>query len=65
MIILNNNGLIECGCGTIWCFAEELVEKICPILNSTINVSFNDITFTVDKYDTVEKIVEKWRKKVM
>ena len=60
MIILNKNGLVECCCGTISTFAEELVEKICPILNSSITVCFNDKYFTVYKYDTVEAIVKKW-----
>ena len=62
MIVLNKNGLVECCCGTIWCFAEDLVEKICPILDSSITVCFNDRYFTVNKYDTAEDIVNKWSK---
>ena len=62
MIILNKNGLVECCCGTINTFAKELVEKICPILDFSITVCFNDRYFTVYKYDTVEDIVKKWSK---
>ena len=60
MITLNKNGLVECYCGTISTFAKEIVEKICPILDSSITVCFNDRYFTVYKYDTVEDIVKKW-----
>lgn len=60
MIILKDNGVVECGCGTIYGFAKEIVEKICPILDSSITVCFNDRRFTVYKYDTVEDIVKKW-----
>ena len=60
MIVLNKNGLVECCCGTIRTFAEELVEKICPILDSSITVCFNDIYFIVNKSNTAEEIVEKW-----
>ena len=62
MITLNKNGLIECCCGTIYTFAQELVEKICPILDFSITACFNGRYFTVNKYDTAEDIVKKWSK---
>lgn len=63
MIVLNKNGLVTCACGTIHSFAQELVEKICPILDSNIGVCFNDKYFIINKYDTVEDIVKKWSEK--
>ena len=62
MIALKINGVVECCCGTIYTFAEELVEKVLPILDYAIEVTFNDLCFTVTKYDTVLSIIEKWRK---
>ena len=61
MIVLRKNGTVECCCGTIYTFAEELVEKVLPILDYAIGVEFNDLRFTVNKYDTVESILKKWR----
>lgn len=61
MIYLNENGLIRCGCGTIVTFAQELVEKVFPILDYSIEVCFNDKYFTVNKDDTVESIIKKWQ----
>lgn len=61
MIVLRKNGTVECCCGTIYTFAQELVEKVLPILDYAIDVEFNDLRFTVNKYDTVESILKKWR----
>lgn len=63
MIILKQNGTVECCCGTIYTFAEELVEKVLPILDYAIDVQFNDLHFTVNKDDTVLSILQKWRNK--
>ena len=62
MLVLNKNGLVICCCGTIYTFAEELVERVCPILDSNIIACFNLRYFTVNKYDTVEDIVKRWSK---
>ena len=62
MIALKKNGTVECCCGTIYTFAEELVEKVLPILDYAIDVKFNDLNFIVTKDDTVLSIVNKWRK---
>ena len=62
MIVLEKHGLIRCGCGTIYTFAQELVEKIFPILDYDITVCFNDRYFTVNKYNSIEDIVQKWSK---
>ena len=62
MITLKKNGVIECRCGSIRSFAEELVEKVLPILDYAIDVNFNDLHFTVTKDDTVLSIISKWRK---
>lgn len=64
MIILEKHGLVRCCCGTIYTFAQELVEKIFPILDHDITVCFNDTYFTVNKYDTVENIIEKYSRRV-
>ena len=61
MIALKKNGTVECCCGTIYTFAEELVEKVLPILDYAIDVKFNDLRFTVNKDDTVLSILKKWR----
>lgn len=61
MIILKQNGTVECCCGSIYTFAEELVEKILPILDYAIDVKFNDLYFTVNKDDTILSILQKWR----
>lgn len=61
MIMLKKNGTVECCCGTIYTFAQELVEKVLPILDYAIDVEFNDLRFAVNKYDTVESILKKWR----
>lgn len=60
MIYLKKNGIVECGCGTIVSFAEEVVEKVFPILDYEITLCFNDKYFTVRKYDTVNSIIKKW-----
>lgn len=64
MIALMKNGTIECCCGTIYTFAQELAEKVLPILDYDIEVCFNDRHFIVNKYDTVESIINKWAKEV-
>ena len=64
MIILEKHGLIRCSCGTIYAFAQELVEKIFPILDNDITVCFNDKYFTVNKYNSIEDIIQKWSKGV-
>lgn len=61
MIALKRNGLVECYCGTIYTFAEELVEKVLPILDYTIEVKFNDACFIITKDDTVLSIIDKWK----
>ena len=61
MIALKKNGTVECCCGTIYTFAEELVERVLPILDYAIDVEFNDLHFTVTKDDTVLSILKKWR----
>lgn len=58
---LRKNGTIECTCGSLQGFAEDLYNYVCPLLYSTIEAKFNGKTFVVDKYDTVDIIIEKWR----
>lgn len=60
MITLKKNGTIECYCGSIYAFAQEIVDKVLPILDYDIEVCFNDKHFIVNKYDTVESIINKW-----
>lgn len=60
MIALKKSGLVQCCCGTIYTFAQELVEKVLPIIDYDIEVCFNGKHFTVNKYDTVESIISKW-----
>lgn len=62
MIALKRSGLVQCYCGTIYTFAQELVEKVLPILDYDIEVCFNDKHFMANKYDTVESIISKWAK---
>lgn len=58
---LRSNGTIECTCGSLQGFAEDLYNYVCPLLYSTTKAEFNGRTFVVDKYDTVDIIIEKWR----
>lgn len=60
MFVLTHNGIIDCTGGTLGGFAKDLVEKICPILDYSIEAHFNYKKITVTKYDTVESIVSKW-----
>ena len=58
-VYLRNNGIFECGCGSLQSFAEDLYNYICPLLYGTIKAKFNGKVFVVDKYDTVDIIIEK------
>lgn len=57
---LYKNGLVVCSCGSILDFAEDLVNCVCPILWYDITVEFLDVRFTVNKYDCVESIKDKY-----
>lgn len=60
MFVLMSNGLVDCTGGTLVGFAEDLVNKICPMLYTSINACFNNKRITVTKYDTVDTIIDKW-----
>lgn len=61
IIYLRNNGIVECGCGSLQGFAEDLYNYICPLLYGTIKAKFNGKVIMVDKYDDVYVIIEKWK----
>lgn len=62
MFVLTHNGIVDCICGTLEGFAKDLVSKICPMLDYSIEAHFNCKRITVTKYDTVDAIIEKWQK---
>ena len=61
MFVLTHNGIVDCTSGTLEGFAEDLVEKICPMLDYSVEARFNTKRIEVTKYDTVDTIIEKWR----
>lgn len=60
MFVLTHNGTVDCTCGRLYDFAQDLVEKICPMLEHSIEATFNCKRIVVTKYDTVDSIIAKW-----
>lgn len=60
MFVLTHNGVVDCICGSLYGFAQDLAAKICPMLDYSIEARFNCKRIVVTKYDTVDSIIAKW-----
>lgn len=60
-LYITQTGLVKCTCGTLIHFAEDLVESICPIIDTYLLAEFNGKKFLIDKTDNTSSIIRKWK----
>ncbi len=60
-LCITQTGLVKCTYGTITHFAEELIDSICPIIDTYLLAEFNGKKFLIDKTDITSSIIKKWK----